>query len=145
MASNTENSGLLDLTQEKDRRKDEMLRQEIIIWLGTTRPDGRPHMVPVWFLWEAETGSVLVFSKPDVKVNNLKHNNKVSLGISDPTGHEVVLLEGEATLLAPTETTTAYAPYVEKYAHQLEQMGWTAETMAQSYSQPIRIKVNKIL
>jgi hypothetical protein len=22
------------------------------IWISTTRPDGRPHAVPVWFVWD---------------------------------------------------------------------------------------------
>jgi len=30
------------------------LAQEFVVWLSTTRPDGRPHIVPVWFSWDGE-------------------------------------------------------------------------------------------
>ena len=135
------NQPLIDLADPKGRRIDELLRTEIIAWFATVRPDGRPHLAPVWFLWEGD--GILVFSKPGVKVNNLKHNARVSLGIGDAHGSNV-LIEGEATLLNPGEITTAMPPYAEKYADYFNQYGWTGESMSKEYSQPIRIRVTKV-
>ena len=28
------------------------LRAQRTIWIGTTRPNGRPHSIPVWFCWD---------------------------------------------------------------------------------------------
>ena len=43
------------------------------------RPDGAPHLVPIWFWWDGE--AVLVFSKPDAqKVRNLRIQPRVMLG-----------------------------------------------------------------
>jgi PPOX class probable F420-dependent enzyme len=57
----------------------ERLQNDIIIWLSTVRPDGRPHLVPVWFLWDGQT--ILIFSKPDQKIRNLRQNPAVMLGL----------------------------------------------------------------
>ena len=40
---------------------EERLRSNEMIWLVTVRRDGRPHSIPVWFLWESAT--LLIFSK----------------------------------------------------------------------------------
>jgi nitroimidazol reductase NimA-like FMN-containing flavoprotein (pyridoxamine 5'-phosphate oxidase superfamily) len=53
---------LLDVTRTDDRHTAQRLSAEPIIWLGTVRPDGRPHNVPVWFTWHDPM--VLIFSMP---------------------------------------------------------------------------------
>ncbi len=130
------------MTNEKDAHVDQRLRAEPIIWLATTRPDGRPHLVPVWFLWDGET--ILVFSKPDVKVDNLRHNPSVALSLNSPTGSDVVLLEGTASLLNASEIEGVPAAYAEKYATHMKRLGMNSESMANVYSQPIRIRVQKV-
>ncbi len=54
---------LLDVAHGDDRHTAERLTAEPVIWLGTVRPDGRPHHVPVWFAWHDPL--VLIFSMPD--------------------------------------------------------------------------------
>ena len=47
------------------------LERQEVVWLSSVRPDGRPHVVPVWFVWE--DGSIVVVSKPGAqKVRNLR-------------------------------------------------------------------------
>ena len=53
-------ASILDLTQERHAHIDHRLHNDEVIWLHTTRPDGRPHAVVVWFLWDGET--VLIYS-----------------------------------------------------------------------------------
>lgn len=51
-------------------------------WLVTVRPDGRPHSVPVWFLWEQTT--ILIWSKPNTqKMRNLHHNPAIIFTLDD--------------------------------------------------------------
>jgi len=135
---------ILDLTQKRDALVDERLRTEIIIWLATVRPDGRPHLVPVWFLWNNSESVIYIFSKPDQKIRNLKENSNVVLALNSPTGNDVVTLEGTATLLDPSAISTAHPDYEGKYKSLLDQYGWTGESMSQSYSQPIRIEITKV-
>jgi PPOX class probable F420-dependent enzyme len=135
---------ILDLAQKRNAHVDERLRTEIIIWLATVRPDGRPHLVPVWFLWDNSESVIYIFSKPDQKIRNLKQNPNVVLALNSPSGNDVVTLEGTATLLEREAITTAHPDYVAKYKVNLDKFGWTGESMSQSYSEPIRIEVTKV-
>ncbi|HEX6796796.1 MAG TPA: TIGR03667 family PPOX class F420-dependent oxidoreductase [Ktedonobacterales bacterium] len=128
----------LDLTTPQGAHIAERLRGDLIVWLATVRPDGRPHLAAVWFLWDGET--ILIFSQPNQKVRNLRANPHVVLSLDDTgTGDDAVTIEGIAELLAPGTVTSELAPYAEKYAAKLREMGWTPHSMAQSYTEAIRI------
>src|SRR5690349_12857681 len=72
----------LDMSDPRQAHTAERLRAEEILWLASVRPDGRPHLVPVWFLWEGET--ILIFSKPEnQKIRNLRQNPAVSVSLDD--------------------------------------------------------------
>ena len=66
--------------------------------LVTVRPDGRPHVAPVWFMWEQ--GRVLVMADGQaVKVGNIGRSPAVALSVSDgQRPYRYVVLEGEATV-----------------------------------------------
>ncbi len=122
----------------------ERLRTDKIVWLGSVRPDGRPHLVPVWFLWDGET--VLIFSKPDQKVRNLRQNARVTLALDDTKGGgDVVMLDGTAALLEEPTAAIVTPAYIDKYAADNAQMGTTMENMAAEYAQPIRITPTRFL
>ncbi|MGI8588021.1 MAG: pyridoxamine 5'-phosphate oxidase family protein [Chloroflexia bacterium] len=132
----------LDLSQPNNKHADERLRQDLMLWIGTTRPDGRPHLVPVWFLWDGQT--ILVFSKPDQKIRNLRQNKNVMLSLDDThDGSDVVLIEGEAELLTHADVAASAPAYAEKYAKKLASNHWTLDSMAADYSEVIRITPTK--
>ncbi len=133
----------LDLTQDKDRHIDERLRSSLIIWLGSVRPDGRPHLVPVWFLWDGAT--ILIFSEPgNQKIRNLQANPSVILAVDDTRGgDDVVEIEGQAELLLPGTVAATMSAYAEKYGSQFSTM--TLQEMAAMYSQAIRITPTRLI
>jgi predicted pyridoxine 5'-phosphate oxidase superfamily flavin-nucleotide-binding protein len=56
---------------------DRLLRSEPVIWLSTVRPDGGPHLVPIWFSWNGR--DILIASKPHAqKIRNLRANPTVT-------------------------------------------------------------------
>lgn len=137
---------MLDLRQERDAHIDQRLRSGVIIWLGTVRPDGRPHLVPVWFIWDGT--SVLIFSQPENrKVRNLRENPHVVLALDDTKGGEdVITIEGEAELLAPeSDVSMTYPAYAEKYSEEMRGMNVTVEALAKEYSQGIRVTPRRFL
>ena len=91
---------LLDVTRTDDRHTSERLSVEPIIWLGTVRPDGRPHNVPVWFAWHDPM--VLIFSMPKTaKVRDVRLSPAVGLTLDSAAGgQDIVLAEGRAELIA---------------------------------------------
>ncbi|HLJ66864.1 MAG TPA: pyridoxamine 5'-phosphate oxidase family protein [Chloroflexota bacterium] len=62
-------------------------------WLATVRPDGRPHVTPVWGVWVDEA---LYFDGPPTThwARNLRANPALSVHLDD--GNNVVILEGRA-------------------------------------------------
>ena len=133
-----------NLSTEQRGRVEERLRTDQIVWFGTVRDDGQPHLVPVWFLWDGD--AVLVFTKADQKVRNLRGNPRATLHFnSTPHGGDVVVMEGEAELLAQPSAEVASPAYVQKYAEGIQSLGMTPESMTAEYGQPIRFRPAKIL
>lgn len=127
----------------KDYTK-ERLTNETIAWFITVRPDGRPHSVPVWFLWEGET--ILIFSKNNQKIRNLAQNPNVVLALDNTAGgDDVIILEGKARVLSSDEEqpATTLPAYVEKYCAGMQSIGFTPESMAQQYNQVIRVTIDR--
>jgi PPOX class probable F420-dependent enzyme len=135
---------MLDLTQKKDAHIDQRLREDIIIWLCSVQPDGRPHMVAVWFLWTGK--EILIFSIPNQqKIRNLRHNPRVMLALDNTKlGADVIMLEGEAELLDDPAVNTTLPDYAAKYQARIARIGYTPEAMAKAYSQAIRIIPTKV-
>lgn len=136
---------MFDLSDSKDAHIDARLRHEPIIWLSSVRPDGRPHLVPVWFLWDG--AAILIFSKPEVqKVRNLRHSPQVMLALdSADEGEDVVLLEGRAELLGEGAPRSTLPVYAQKYDALMARIGITAESMAAEYTQAIRVAVERLV
>ncbi len=61
-------------------------------WVGSTLPNGRPHAMPVWGIWQDDT---LYFAtgRNSRKARNLAANPAVVIHLE--SGDEVVILEGE--------------------------------------------------
>ena len=136
---------MAELATAKDGHVAERLESDKIIWLGTVRPDGRPHLVPVWFDWA--DGTITVFSEPDnQKIKNLRHDRRVIMSLDDTHGGgDVVLFEGEATLSDETVTEVLSDSYLAKYQGQMEQMGLDVQKMASQFSQVIRIRSTRFM
>jgi PPOX class probable F420-dependent enzyme len=79
----------------------ERLRTEPNIWMATSRPDGRPHLTPVWFVWALDR--FWVGTAPGaVKVRNLTANPAVALALE--SGNRPIVAEGTATIHAGPAT-----------------------------------------
>lgn len=124
----------------------ERLQKEPIIWLSTVRPNQRPHLVPVWFLWD-NNEEILIFSQPEnLKIRNIRQNNNVALALETlDEGGDVVLLDGTAEILSASTSEVVPPAYIAKYGQTMQQMGSTLEGMAKEYSQVIRIKLTRVV
>ncbi|MCX4725148.1 pyridoxamine 5'-phosphate oxidase family protein [Streptomyces sp. NBC_00440] len=89
------------------------LATERTVWLCGVRPDGSPHVTPVWFVFLRGSWWIGVDSA-SVKVRVLRENPRVSLALED--GRVPVVAEGDVQLRHdgfPEEVTAAFAA---KYA-----------------------------
>lgn len=92
---------------------DTWLRGFRSIWIATTRPDGQPHAVPVWYLWDGE--KLYFAAAPNSqKVRNLARQPAIVVHAGD--GDDAIILEGTAEIVNdPREWAQANAAYMEKY------------------------------
>ena len=70
---------------------DERMSKSFNYWVATTRPDGRPHVMPVWGVW---MNRIFYFgTDPQTrKARNLKLNPQMVVHLE--SGDEAVILEG---------------------------------------------------
>lgn len=76
------------------------LEQARNLWLATVRPDGRPHLVPIWFV-VADGRWYICTSPHSVKARNLQANPRVALALED--GDHPYVVEGTARRVVPPE------------------------------------------
>lgn len=88
------------------------LHRERNIWIATVRPDGRPHMTPVWFvLWGERL--VVCISDQSVKASNLSRNQHVAMALED--GSSPLICEGTAELISAPFPSEVRRAFQEKY------------------------------
>lgn len=81
--------------------------------LATVREDGRPHVVPIWFILDGET---LIFTAwhTSVKMKNILRDGRIAICVDhDQPPFHYVLLEGKAELLdASPEASRQWATII---------------------------------
>jgi PPOX class probable F420-dependent enzyme len=134
---------ILDRSPEPDPER--RLRDERVLWLGTTAPDGAPHLVPVWFTWDGS--AFLVFSKPRaVKVRHIAAEPRVAIALGEPEDDfDVQLVDARAELLDRPTAELLPPAMLAKYADEMTRIGLGADEFAATYSQAIRIVPTRFL
>lgn len=111
---------------------DPRLQTDKNMWLASVRPDGRPHLTPIWFAIHNDKW-YFVTEPTSVKVRNLQQNARVSLALEDGTNPHVV--EGVARPVA------AFPEIIEIFK---EKYNWDITTDA-DYSAVFEVEVTKRL
>jgi len=102
------------------------------VWFASVRPDGRPHLVPIWFVVDGERWYVCT-SPASVKARNLQANPSVSLALED--GDHPYVVEGQAR---PVDLTDGV---VQKFKAKYD---WDITADSQ-YTQLIEVTVSRQL
>jgi PPOX class probable F420-dependent enzyme len=86
-------------------QQEDFLAQALVARVATVRPDGRPHVAPVWFLWEGR--SIYVWTIAGfVRTKNLRRNPACAVTIDVTEGglrYKGIILEGNAELIDEPE------------------------------------------
>lgn len=92
--------------------------RESEIWLSTVRYDGRPHLVPVWFVYL--DGKIYFSTGTETqKWSNLLSNQSVALSLADP--NKVVVIEGEGHAVGHQVTQELAEHFYNKYEWDLRE------------------------
>lgn len=89
------------------------LENEANVWLATVRPDTRPHLVPVWFVWY-EAQVYLCIQPESIKARNLRQNPHVVLSLEN--GTQPVICEGTAATVPHPWPDMVCTLFQQKYA-----------------------------
>jgi PPOX class probable F420-dependent enzyme len=122
----------------------EHLATDIVGWLTTIAPDGRPQSSVISFLHES--GTILLYSEPGApKLRNIERSPKVSFNLqSDVYGDHYLSIEGLASIdrsVPPSDRHEAYhAKYIEPHAH----WGMDVSDVARDFSVPLRILPTRV-
>ena len=76
------------------------LESASVYWIASTRPDGRPHVIPRDGLW-LDGGLYYGGSPETVHYRNITLNPHVAVHVGD--GQEVIIVEGAVEIEKPTE------------------------------------------
>ena len=134
---------LLDVSRQDDAHTDQRLSDELVVWLGSTRPDGRPHQVPVWFWWDDP--ELVVYSMPGTqKLRNINHAPSVAVHLDTAMGGaDIVLTEGTAASVDEDAVAHLVDGFAGKYTPLLGPVGlpdWRS-----TFSQPMLVTVTRIV
>jgi PPOX class probable F420-dependent enzyme len=134
-----------DIELAPANRIDRLLRTEPVVWLSSVRPDGRPHLVPIWFSWDGR--DILVASKPHAqKIRNVRANPTVMLALGEAEDDfDVGLVEGRAELVDSPSAAVLPPDHLAKYTARMAAIGLNREEFLATYSQVIRITPTRFL
>ena len=134
-----------DLPSERRARVEARLRTNLMAWLTTVNPSGRPDSVPVWFLLR-DDDSILVYSQPGkAKLRNIDANPHVALGLDvTDIGRDIIRIAGTAAR-APDHPRADQVPeYAAKYTERIGAIFGTVERFAEAFAEAIVITPSRL-
>jgi PPOX class probable F420-dependent enzyme len=134
-----------DLPAERRVRVESRLTTNLMAWLTTVSPAGRPDSVPVWFL-ARDDGSILVYSQPGkVKLRNIDANPHVALGLDvTDIGRDVIRIEGTAARAPDHPRADQVGQYAAKYTERIGAIFGTVERFAEAFPEAIVITPSRL-
>ena len=130
----------IDTSTEFGERVLRHLEEDTVVWLTTVGPELTPQPSPVWFLWDGETALIYIQPKTP-KLRNIEQHPRVSLSFnSTPSGGDIVILTGDASIDTNALPANAIPAYVEKYADGFAGIGMSADDFTAAYSVPVRVR-----
>jgi F420H(2)-dependent biliverdin reductase len=101
-------------TNNTNQANTDRFRTEANVWLGTTRADGRPHLVPIWFVWVHQRVWIAT-DATSVKVRNIAAHPFATVALED--GNKPVVAEGTAVVHRGPypEAADVNAEFMKKY------------------------------
>jgi PPOX class probable F420-dependent enzyme len=121
------------------------LRANLMAWLTTVRPDGRPVSVPVWFLLRDDETFLVYSQSAKVKLRNIGLNPNVALGLDvTDIGRDIIRVDGTAEHVPGFPPADQVPPYVAKYAERIGANFGTAADFAALYPEALIITPRRL-
>jgi len=124
-----------ELTEQIERH----LISDLVAWLTTVTPTGRPAPRPVWFVWDGSAITVYSVNR-GAKLRHIAVNDSVSLNFnSTPGGGDVVVISGHARIVRDAPLPSRFPGLLDKYLPAVESMGQPVSWFDENYRTAIHI------
>jgi pyridoxine/pyridoxamine 5'-phosphate oxidase len=127
--------GIRDEERALQRAMEARLGREQTVWLATVRSDGRPHLVPVWFVWYDQKVYICT-SAGSQKMVNLKRNGQAAVALPDTA--DVLVIEGQVAFPLGETVDILAQEFSDKY-------GWSFLDDSESDWRLVEITPTKVL
>ncbi|MEV6850264.1 pyridoxamine 5'-phosphate oxidase family protein, partial [Actinoplanes sp. NPDC051411] len=99
---------------------------------------------PVWFLWEPELDSLLVYSTSTARrLAHIKARPRVSAHLnSDASGRDILILTGNAETATDAPAANTNPAYLAKYSTDIDRIGSTPERFGYHFSEALRLRIH---
>jgi PPOX class probable F420-dependent enzyme len=133
------------LDGDRRQRVESRLQTNLMAWLTTVSPAGKPDTVPVWYLLRDDE-TVLIYSQPGkAKLRNIEHNPAVALGLDvTDLGRDVIRLVGTAARRPDVPPADQVPEYVAKYVERIAAIFETPERFAELFSAAVVITPTRL-
>ena len=120
-----------------------ILDKDLIGFLTAVNEAGQPQTSPVWFVRDGD--DLVIYNRPDApRFASIEASPKISFNLrGDRRARAAVTIEAAARReqLPPA---TEFPGYLEKYAREIERLGWTPEGFSDRYSAGLRLVVTRL-
>jgi hypothetical protein len=113
------------LPEDRRAHVEGRLRANLMAWLTTVRPDGRPDSVPVWFLLRDDE-TILVYSQ------------------AAKVGRDIIRIEGTAEHVPGFPAADQVPEYAVKYAERIGALFGTPSRFATQFSEALIITPHRL-
>jgi PPOX class probable F420-dependent enzyme len=121
------------------------LTDEQIIWLTTVSQDGTPQPNPVWFLYDFDNDTVLVYNRPAAhRLNHIRHRPRLSLNLNSIGGSGIVVITGSAAFVEDVPAPHENPDYLAKYEEDMGRVSGSPANFGASFPVAVRIQVTSV-
>jgi PPOX class probable F420-dependent enzyme len=110
------------------------------VWLTATGKHGMPQPAPVWFWWDSETRTFLIYNQIGAKrLDLVRLNSQVALSFDGyGTGFGIITFLGNAEITADLPAHQ-HPQYLAKYGHWMTVKFGSPAEFAAEYAVPMRV------
>jgi PPOX class probable F420-dependent enzyme len=122
------------------------LDTEKVIWLVTVNSHGVPQPNPVWFLFDADADSLVIYNDHNARrLASIDAHPQVAANFDgDSNGGDIVVLTGELRPDSDIPASNRNQAYLAKYGDAIGGIGMDPASFAEKYSVPLRLRISRV-
>lgn len=122
------------------------LDAETVIWLVTVNAAGVPQPNPVWFLFDPDTESLLVYNDHNARrLASIDAHPQVAAHFDgNGSGGDIVVFTGELRHDPDVPPANRNDAYLAKYRTEITGIGMDPDSFTERYSVPLRMRIAKV-